>query len=86
MWADVEENIVELFMLWHNDIHYVFWNKLPHNIVREIINTICKPFREELKEALLWDLDAWAGDEYKPNTYIWDYPIDWPHEWKLAPK
>lgn len=81
-WANNTENLIELIIKTHNELHDLFWNKLPHEIIKTLIKTIWKPFNEELKKDLLDVLRKHKGKEYKENTYH-NRPKNWPNEWNL---
>ena len=83
LWKSVEENLIELKVRTHNTIHELFWNKLPHNILKQVIAVLCKPFQDWLKSELYEVLDNWKGKEYKENTYKGKQPRNWPNKWTL---
>lgn len=82
-WRTVEENLIELKIRTHQTIHELFWNKLPHEILINLLNTVCKPLNDNLKAELLEVLNNYKWKEYKQNTYSWKKPIRWPNEWCL---
>jgi hypothetical protein len=84
-WRDVDDNRIELKINTHNDIHKLFGNQLPHEIIETLLNTICKPFTDELKKDLFNVLSKHKDREYKPDTYQWKNPRHWNYysRWEL---
>lgn len=80
---DVSENRMEIQIKTHKAIHELFGNKLPHEIIEIVLETVCKPFIEELKRELYQVLEKYKWKEYKTHTYHWRYPNKWPFSWLL---
>lgn len=56
---NVEENTIEIMVQTHRALHEMFGNDLPHETLRKVIEKICKPFQETLKQELFDVLDRW---------------------------
>ena len=82
-WRSVEENLYRILCSSHSNLHVLFGNKLPHEILETLIATIFKPMTEELKADLLEVLREHKGHEYKNKTFKWQFPKQWPFSWKL---
>lgn len=80
---DISENRMEIQIKTHKAIHELFGNKLPHEIIETVINTIWKPFTDEFKKALFNVLSDYKWKEYRANTYHWNRPKHWPNDWQL---
>lgn len=82
-WRTVEENMLELKERTHKEIHILFGNKLPHEIIERILETVCKPMVEDMKKELYNVLDKYEWKEYKENTYHWKKAKHGPYNWTL---
>lgn len=80
---ETKENLFEVLSIPHKYIHYLYGNKLPHEIMKTNLKTIYKPFSDELKADLYAVLAKHKWKEYKERAYKWDKPKNWPDPWHL---
>lgn len=67
-WTNHPDNITYVDRKTHEQLHKLYWNKLPHEQIFNILDLSWQPFRREVKQELLKVLNADLEDIYLKHT------------------